>query len=80
MNSESPNFETCFAFNSALKWSCAILDEKLCDTRGSCPFFKTQEQFDADAAAAAKIYAKHRIDIIKAKGARHKVRKKVHDR
>lgn len=53
-NEEKPNFETCFAHNSALKYSCAILDEKLCATRGHCSFFKTQEQFDADAAAAAK--------------------------
>lgn len=51
---DKPNFESCFAYNSALKYSCAILDEKLCDTRGRCPFFKTQEQFDADAAAAAE--------------------------
>ena len=77
---DSPNYETCFAYNSALKYSCAILDEKLCSTRGKCPFFKTQEQFDADAAAAAKIYAKHRIDSIKIKGVKRTIQKKVYDR
>lgn len=56
---EKPNFKTCFAYNSALECSCAVLTEKLCDTRGNCPFFKTKEQFDNDAMIADIMHARN---------------------
>lgn len=41
----------CFAYQAH---GCAALRENLCETRESCPFFKTQEQEEADREAAMK--------------------------
>ena len=52
---ENPNFRLCFAYNGSVTSNCAALTEKLCESRHKCPFFKTQEQFDADRKAAEEI-------------------------
>ena len=54
--------KVCFAY---LKDNfCSALKEMYC-LNGSCPFFKTQRQYDADAEAAMMRNINKRVDISK---------------
>lgn len=48
------DFTKCFAAQpkETVVTGCAVLTEKLCETRGNCPFFKTEMQFALDASRA----------------------------
>lgn len=54
-------FCDCFANPAKTKYTknCVILREKLCETRGDCPFYKTKKQFEEDVKRAEKLYYKH---------------------
>lgn len=39
-------YKNCFA--NLGKKGCKALTEKLCETKGRCPFYKSQKQFDEE--------------------------------
>jgi len=51
----------CFANpgGNEFREKCVILREKLCETRGNCPFYKTKQQFDEDMKRAEELFNKH---------------------
>jgi hypothetical protein len=50
-----PIFENCFACKENKK-SCKILIDVECMIKGSCKFYKTQEQFDRDVKKLPEVY------------------------
>jgi len=44
-------YKNCFAYQGDNK-ECKILTEKLCETKGRCPFYKTNLQFTSSRAIA----------------------------
>lgn len=51
----------CFANpgGNEFREKCVILREKLCETRGKCPFYKTKQQFDDDMKRAEELFNKN---------------------
>lgn len=43
------DFSKCFAYKAKGR-PCKILTEKLCETKGKCPFYKTSLQLTAQQA------------------------------